>query len=850
MLFSDVEGSTRLAQELGAAWPAVLADHRRLLRDAITGAGGYIEVTEGDSFFATFADASSALSAALEGQRALRRHPWPEAVGELRVRMGLHTGFADHTDGHYVGLEVHRGARVAAAAGGGQVLLSDATKAAIARSVEAEDLGWHRLKDFPDPIRLYHLLVDRDRPASAFPPPKTLDIRSTNLPPTDRPLVGRTAEQKMIVEAFLEDDARLVTLTGLGGVGKTTLALAVARSLLDAYTGGVWLVRAEALASRDELLQAVGAAIRVRDVPGVDLIHAIADRLETGRHLLVLDNLEHLTDGPLAVADLLKCAPGVAVLATSRAPLRLESERAITLGPMQDDEAVSMFAARAAAVDPSLTLDDPETLAAVEELCRRLGFLPLALELAASRLRLMSPRQLLDRLGSALDLKGTEADRPERQRSVRATIEWTLGLLPDDAARLFTRLGVFSGIPSLDVIEMVCGEDIDVLEAAAALVDYSLLRRAGPGLELIEALREVAVERLEASKETEEIRRAHAEAMIILGRGVRSSATAPKATLEQMDSLLADTWAAARWTRASDPHMHAALVANLSPWWAWRGALRGAIDEIEAALGATDLQPPGRGELLINRAHLLLLAGRNSDALRDAEEAMPSLGDRSDLDRAGDLHVLAWAQMFAGRPDDAVETGRAALECSRRSGARERVVSSLLNLAQSLMQSGSSTDAGPLLDEAEMLSEALETASALGMWNIRGDWCLLIGDPARALEGFARSLAYSHGIIGHVTYDMAGIAVALEQLGENEYALEVATALAIAVEDWGAPLEIMSQFEGGVPAAMDRARRALSAERAQAAESRGRAVEADARASHALGVARDVLASRDVSERR
>ncbi|MGH2784440.1 MAG: adenylate/guanylate cyclase domain-containing protein, partial [Actinomycetota bacterium] len=183
MLFTDVEGSTKLAQLLGPEWPAVLTEHRRIVRDAIATAGGYLEGTEGDSFFATFASPGAALDAAINAQRGLRAHTWPGAVGELRVRMGIHAGSVEHTDGHYVGLEVHRGARVGAVAGGGQVVMTDAARTALP-GVPVEDLGWHRLKDFPDPMRLFHLVVDEDRPAGAFPPPRTLDVRPTNLPAT------------------------------------------------------------------------------------------------------------------------------------------------------------------------------------------------------------------------------------------------------------------------------------------------------------------------------------------------------------------------------------------------------------------------------------------------------------------------------------------------------------------------------------------------------------------------------------------------------------------------------------------------------------------------------------------
>ena len=847
MLFTDIEGSTRLAQELGDAWVGVLTEHRRIVREAIFEAGGYIGGTEGDSFFATFAHATAAVSAAMSSQRALREYAWPGALGELRVRMGLHSGPVEFTDGHYVGIEVHRAARVGAAACGAQVILTEPVRAQLRVSPEIEDLGWHRLKDFPDAIRLFHLVVDEDRRAAAFPPPRTLDARPTNLPPEDRPLVGRGAELQEIVRAFLNDDARLVTVTGLGGVGKTTMALAAARTLLDAYPRGVWLVRAEALTSGRELLEAIAATLHVRDVPGVDLLVTLGERLETGRCMLVLDNLEHLTDAAVRVAELLRCGTGVAIMATSRAPLRLESERAIALGSMAPSEAVDMFMARATAVDPELSLEDAETREAVERLCERLGCLPLALELAAARLRLMTPRQLLDRLGSALDIRASERDRPERHRSVRATIEWTLGLLPEDAATLFTRLGIFSGTPSLDVIEMVCGNGIDVLEAAAVLVDYSLLRKSGPGLGLVEALREVASERLASSPELEDLRYAHAAAMIVLGRSVRSPSTAGAAAMASVERLLPDTWAAARWTREHDAAMHRALVSNLSGLWAMKGGLRVTMAELDAALERDGVPPVERADLLLSKSYILLLSGRPDEGLAAVEESLALMPPRSDLDRGGDLHLLSQAQLHAGLVDEAIATGRSALEHHRRAGSTERTVLSLITLAQTMMRTDDIAEAGRLLDEAEILGEGLGTLSAMGVANIRADWMLQNGDPARALAGYVDSLTATMASFGEwVLYDIAGIAVALEQLGAAEAALEVASIADAGAVQWGTTVDTFNRFNGGVPEARERARRAVAPDAALAAEVRGRNVAPGARVQRALALARSVLAKEEV----
>ena len=847
MLFTDVEGSTRLAQELGPAWPEVLSKHRQILREAIADAGGYIEATEGDSFFATFASPGPALDAAINAQRSLRAHDWPRAVGELRVRMGLHTGDVEHTDGHYVGLEVHRGARVGSVACGGQVLMTEAMRGHFGPGVPAEDLGWHRLKDFPDPIRLYHLVVDEDRPADAFPPPRTLDVRPNNLPPADRQIVGRTKELKAIATAFIDEETRLVTLTGLGGVGKTTTALAAARTLLDTFTGGVWLVRAEALRSTTELLQAAAAAMRVRDVPGTDLFDAIATRFESGRYLLVLDNLEHLADAGALAKRLLDLAPGIAILATSRAPLRLASERTITLDAMAADEALSMFMSRAHQHDPTLSLADRETREAVEQLCERLSALPLALELAAARLRLMTPRQLLARLGSALDLRGAEADRPDRHRSIRATIDWTLDLLTPDAATLFTRLGIFLGPAPLDLIESVCGQGIDAVEAAAVLVDYSLLRKSGTGLELVEALREVAAERLEASGDHEEIRYAHAASLVVLGRTVRAPSAVDQKALEVMEGLTADTWNAARWASGSDKRLHCALVANLSSWWAWTGSLRATMQEIESALDQTDLHPPERAELLLCRAHVLLLSGRYAEAMQLAEQSIELVPERSDSDRGDDLTLLALAQQMSGHAGRSIATSHAALESYRRSGDVARIINGLALAAQASMHAGDTEGAGLLLSEAEAAEMSPERRSAIGITNIRADWFLMTGDPARALAGYVRSLEDQIGRTQFASWDIGGIVVALEKLGDAGPALELASALSETAAAWGTIVATFNFIDGGVPAAIERAKRALRADEVARAEALGRETAPDDRPAHALAIAHEVLERLGVS---
>src|SRR3954452_11009336 len=329
LLFTDIEGSTRLARALGPGWAAVLEAHHRIVGGAIAEHGGWVERTEGDSFFATFADPAAAARAAVVALRALRSHAWPEPVGELGVRMGLHVGFVERTETGYVGLEIHRAARVGAAAHGGQLLMTAAARAVIGEETETEPLGMHRLKDFPAPEALFCAVVD-GRGASAFPPPRTPELRPTNLPAGTPTLVGRDHDLDRVREALLADGERFVTLTGRGGAGKTSLALVAAAGMLDDHPGGVWLVRLANVAGVDDVLPAMANAVgaELGASPSEALIARLRDR---GATLLVLDNLEHVLAAGPAIAELLDALPDLRVLCTSQAPARIAAERCLPL---------------------------------------------------------------------------------------------------------------------------------------------------------------------------------------------------------------------------------------------------------------------------------------------------------------------------------------------------------------------------------------------------------------------------------------------------------------------------------------------------------------------------------------
>src|SRR6266545_345391 len=389
-LFTDVEGSTRLLHEHGEGYGDLLVDHRRKLREVFLRHGGVEVGTEGDAFFLAFPSAREAAAAAGKAQEAL-------GEGPVRVRMGLHTGEAQVLDGTYVGIDVHRAARIAAVAHGGQVLVSQSTRDLLDYG-DLRDLGDHRLKDLTRPERLYQL------GGGDFPPLRSLNL--TNLPVQLTPLVGRDAEVAEVVD--LLRSTRLLTLTGPGGTGKTRLASHVAAGVADRFPGGLWFVALAGVEDPKLVEPTIAHVVGASDT--------LADHLRDKRSLLLLDNFEHVLDAAAGIGTLLQAADGVTIVVTSRAPLRLSAEREYPVPPLADDDAVALFAERARAVRPSFVVGD-----ASAEICRRLDGLPLALELAAVRVKSLTASQILDRLDRRLDLlTGGVRDAPERQRTLRA----------------------------------------------------------------------------------------------------------------------------------------------------------------------------------------------------------------------------------------------------------------------------------------------------------------------------------------------------------------------------------------------------------------------------------------------
>jgi len=534
LLFTDIEGSTCLLQQMGDKYAHLLADCRRLLRAAFQQWKGYEVDSQGDAFFVAFARASDAVSAAVTIQRALASHGWPEGV-TVRVRMGLHTGEPQVSSEGYVGLDVHYAARIMKAGHGGQVLLSQTTRDLLEydppEGVSLRNLGEHRLKDVERPGHLFQLDI-AGLPAG-FPPLQTLDARLNNLPAQSMPLIDREQEMARICQLLRCADVRLLTLTGTGGVGKTRLGLEIAARLFDEFAEGVCLVPLATISDPDLVVPTIAQALEVREVGGWPLMERLKAYLHNQQLLLFLDNFEQVLMAAPLLSELLQGCPGLKLLVTSRAVLHVYGEHEFHVLPfpvpdlshLPEGEALAQYAAialflqHAQAVKPGFQMT-PANAHAIASICARLDGLPLAIELAAARVKLFSPQALLARLTHRLEVLTSGAqDVPARQQTMRNTLAWSYNLLDAGEQRLFRRLSVFAGGCTLEAVEAMYTTLGDmaapVLDGVASLIDKSLLQKVEQEDEelrllMLETVREYGLACLAASGELEATRQAHA----------------------------------------------------------------------------------------------------------------------------------------------------------------------------------------------------------------------------------------------------------------------------------------------------------------------------------------------------
>jgi predicted ATPase/class 3 adenylate cyclase len=701
-LFTDIEGSTRLLQELGDGYAEALAEHRLLLRGAFQRHGGVEVDTQGDAFFVAFARAADAVAAAEDGQRALED-------GRVRVRMGVHTGEPLLTEEGYVGLDVHRTARIAAAGHGGQVLVSQATRELLGDSPGLRDLGEHRLKDLSAPQRLYQV------GDGAFPPLRALN--ETNLPQQPTSFIGRERELAEVVE--LVRSSRLVTLTGPGGSGKTRLALHAAAELVDDFDDGVWFVPLAPVEAADLVAPTIAKALGARD--------DLEAHLRGKQALLLLDNFEHLLEAAPAVGGLVATAESVKVLATSRARLSLGAELEFRVPMLAVDDAVSLFEERARALSPSFEPD-----VEVHEICDRLDGLPLAIELAAARARILTPAQILERLTSRLDLlTGGVRDAPERQRTLRSTIEWSYELLEEGERMLFARLAVFGGSVSLDAAEEVVAADLDTV---SSLVDKSLLRETGRGrFFMLETLKEFAAERLRESGDADRFRLRHAE------------------------------WALALAERAS-PHLEGRADQTV-----WLDALEPERDNLRIA--SATLRELGRSAdaLRLGTAlwRLWLMRGPISEGKRLVELALESDAAGPSALRARALGCLGGFRHATGDWPGAAEAHEKALGMSRQIGDRREEARALLGVGAAASAQGElelarrHVEAGVKLAREE--GDLRTTAAAASMLGVMA---LHDRDYLRARSLFEESTAAIGGEEFGTVVNLGNLALVAFRLGD------------------------------------------------------------------------------------
>jgi len=666
-LFTDVEGSTELWERDRAAMAAAIARHLAVLDTAIQAHEGFHFKTIGDAVQVAFATAPAAVATSLAAQRALLAEDWG-AIGPLRVRMALHAGEAmpdEHSD--YRAPALNRLARLIAAGHGGQILLSSAVQLlardALPPGTSLRDLGEHRLRDLLKPQPVYQLLHP-DLP-SEFPPLNSLDTRTHNLPLQPTPFLGREREVDETVALLRRPDVRLLTLTGPGGTGKTRLALQAAAELVEDFSDGVFFVSLAPLRDPHLVPSAITTALGIREEGDQPLWERLRQALATKQILLVLDNVEHLVEVAPAIGELLAACPGLKVLATSRLPLRLRGEREypvppLTLPPAKEtapeqllqNEAVRLFVARAQAVRAEFTLT-PEVAPAVAEITRRLDGLPLAIELAAARVRLLPPTALLARLEKRLPLlTGGPRDAPARQQTLRKAIAWSYDLLSGDEQALFRRLSIFAGGFSMEAAEAVANPrgELNVLDGLDQLSEHSLLRSVTaadgePRFTMLETIREYGLERLAESGDEEVTRRAHAAFFLTLAIEADAALRGPNQGIwfERLETEQDNFRSALGWALTGQPETALGLVAALYGFWSYRGYFTEARDWTERALATGAAAAPDVRAQALNWSSRL--AWRRADyetASSLAEEALALA--RSVDDRSSE----AWALMNLG----------------------------------------------------------------------------------------------------------------------------------------------------------------------------------------------------------
>jgi len=755
MLFSDIDGSTALLGRLGDRYGEALSVQRRIVRAAIDAWSGWEMGTEGDSFFVVFESAHHGLAACLQAQQELTEAAWPDGV-TVRVRMGLHTGEPTRHEEGYVGLDLNRAARIAAAAHGGQVVVSGATAQLVGyrlpEDVGLVDLGRHRLKDIDKPEHLFQLTA----PGlfADFAPLRSMGA-PTSLPLAATALVGRDDELRDLQDAVRRPGVRLVTLTGPGGVGKTRLALALAASLGTRFHDGLYFVPLAAVSNADVMWKTLADAVGADADSAPD--SAVARQLAGRTSLLVLDNLEQLGEAAEVVATLLAAVPQLVVVTTSRRPMHLQGEYEYQVPPLAGPAgpaiadvaasgAVSLFVQQAGLVRRGFDLTAANA-ADVAAICARLDGLPLAIELAASRVKLLPPRALLSRLGDSLDLAGTDVDRPTRQQTLRATIAWSHDLLSADLVRVFRRMGVFAGGCDLDAVEAVMidstcpADEVDALQAITDLLDVSLVTvtETAEGdirVSMLETIRDYASDQLAEGGDLEETRRRHAKYYADFAEQAKAELQGSHQLiwLDRLETEHDNLRAALSWTLGAGRSAYDGdeqrvaiglrLVNALS--WFWYGHSHAADGRRWLEL-AIERVPVDAGPTLAPMMHGLAILLVQEGELERARAVLEhnvgiwrSMGDDEGLARG--LNSLGAAYRSLAQPDAARVALAESVAVAQRIGSDARRSTALSNLSLVELDVGSPERAMSLLQEAIGIDRRLGNswATVVAQGNLAG----------------------------------------------------------------------------------------------------------------------------------